>query len=126
MTNNRGEYQKVQGHVTYQGIEAEEMKKTYAQEVVYSQEDDIHQPTLTVEQTLQTALRLKTPARIVGGLSHKEFRRQVIDVFLNMLNIRHTKNTIVGNEFVRGVSGGERKRTSVAEAFCSSAAVMAW
>lgn len=32
-----------------------------------------------------------------------------------MLNISHTKQTLVGDEFVRGVSGGERKRVSIAE-----------
>jgi ATP-binding cassette, subfamily G (WHITE), member 2, SNQ2 len=34
---------------------------------------------------------------------------------LSALGISHTKETIVGNEYVRGVSGGERKRVSIAE-----------
>lgn len=34
---------------------------------------------------------------------------------LESLGIAHTKDTLVGNEFIRGVSGGERKRTSLAE-----------
>ena len=33
----------------------------------------------------------------------------------------HTRNTNVGNDFVRGVSGGERKRVSIAEASLSGA-----
>lgn len=36
-------------------------------------------------------------------------------MLLSMLNITHTRDTIVGNEFLRGVSGGERKRVSIAE-----------
>jgi ATP-binding cassette subfamily G (WHITE) protein 2 (PDR) len=32
-----------------------------------------------------------------------------------MLGLTHTMNTKVGNEFIRGVSGGERKRVSIAE-----------
>jgi ABC-type multidrug transport system ATPase subunit len=30
--------------------------------------------------------------------------------------LSHTLNTKVGNDFIRGVSGGERKRVSIAEA----------
>ena len=33
-----------------------------------------------------------------------------------MYGISHTINTRVGNDFVRGVSGGERKRVTIAEA----------
>jgi ATP-binding cassette, subfamily G (WHITE), member 2, SNQ2 len=43
-----------------------------------------------------------------------------------MLSMTHTKNTLVGDEFVRGVSGGERKRVSIAEAMATRARVQAW
>ena len=43
-----------------------------------------------------------------------------------MLNISHTKSTLVGNEFVRGVSGGERKRVSIAEMMATRARVQSW
>jgi ATP-binding cassette subfamily G (WHITE) protein 2 (SNQ2) len=43
-----------------------------------------------------------------------------------MLNISHTKQTLVGNEFVRGVSGGERKRVSIAEMMATRARVQCW
>lgn len=43
-----------------------------------------------------------------------------------MFNIEHTINTVVGNPFVRGVSGGERKRVSIAEMMITSATVLAW
>jgi ATP-binding cassette subfamily G (WHITE) protein 2 (SNQ2) len=45
---------------------------------------------------------------------------------LKMFNISHTKNTIVGNQFVRGVSGGERKRVSIAEMMLTNATVCSW
>ena len=44
-------------------------------------------------------------------------------MLLRMFNIEHTKNTIVGNPFVRGISGGERKRVSIAEMMVTGAAV---
>lgn len=43
-----------------------------------------------------------------------------------MLNIEHTRKTLVGNEFVRGISGGERKRVSIAEMFATNAVVSSW
>ena len=43
-----------------------------------------------------------------------------------MLNIRDVAQTLVGNEFVRGVSGGERRRVSVAEAMATRARMQCW
>jgi ATP-binding cassette subfamily G (WHITE) protein 2 (SNQ2) len=43
-----------------------------------------------------------------------------------MLNIEHTRKTLVGDAFVRGVSGGERKRVSIAEMFAANAVVASW
>ncbi len=43
-----------------------------------------------------------------------------------MLNISHTKDTLVGDHFVRGVSGGERKRVSIAEMMATRARVQCW
>lgn len=43
-----------------------------------------------------------------------------------MFNIEHTRNTIVGDAWVRGISGGERKRVSIAEMMCTQATVCAW
>lgn len=126
ITNNRESYLDVEGDVVYEGIPAAEMKKRYPGEVVYSQEDDIHLPTLTVEQTLDFALREKTPRNRLDGVTKKEFRQQTIDTLLKMLNITHTRNTIVGNEFVRGVSGGERKRVSIGEMYAAQAVVASW
>lgn len=126
ITNNRESYQKVEGEVIYQGLSADEMKKKYAGEVLYSMEDDVHLPTLTVKQTIETALRVKTPGRLPAGVTEDEFREATLETLLKMLNITHTKNTLVGNEFIRGVSGGERKRVSIAEAFCGQGCVFSW
>ena len=60
------------------------------------------------------------------GLSHKDFNAEVSKTLLRMLNISHTKQTLVGDEFVRGVSGGERKRVSIAEMMTTRARVQCW
>ncbi len=71
-------------------------------------------------------MSVKTPGKLLDGVSPADFRKSVLDVLLKMLNISHTRKTMVGNEFVRGVSGGERKRVSIAEMFCARATVCAW
>ncbi|KAI0347995.1 ABC-transporter [Trametopsis cervina] len=126
IANERHEYARVSGDVRYAGIDAAEMAKTYKGEVVYNQEDDIHIPTLTVSQTLDFALSTKTPGPNgrLPGLSRQEFNEKVEDMLLRMLNISHTKQTYVGDEFVRGVSGGERKRVSIAEMMATRAHVL--
>lgn len=43
-----------------------------------------------------------------------------------MYGLTHTMNTFVGNDFVRGVSGGERKRVSIAECTLSMAPLQCW
>lgn len=49
-----------------------------------------------------------------------------VKVVMAMFGISHTINTRVGNDFVRGVSGGERKRVTIAEATLSFAPLQAW
>jgi ATP-binding cassette subfamily G (WHITE) protein 2 (SNQ2) len=86
----------------------------------------VHLPTLTVGQTLEFALDTKTPAKRPAGMSKQAFKDSVVDTLLKMFNITHTKNTVVGNQFVRGVSGGERKRVSIAEMMITKAAICCW
>jgi len=126
ISNEREGYLAINGNVYYEGIEATEFKKIYNGEALYNPEDDMHMPTLTVGQTLRFALSLKTPGKRLPGQSLKEFREEVLDLLLKMLNIPHTKNTLVGNAEVRGVSGGERKRVSIAEMMTARPAIASW
>jgi len=126
ITNQRIGYTGIEGDVTYGPFDAKTFEKYYRGEAVYNQEDDVHQPTLTVGQTLGFALDVKTPGKRPAGMSKKEFKDKVIALLLKMFNIEHTKNTVVGNAFVRGISGGERKRVSIAEMMVTGATVCAW
>ncbi|KAL2354654.1 ATP-binding cassette transporter ABC2 [Cryomyces antarcticus] len=126
IANQRFGYTKIGGEVLYGPFDSQTFEKRYRGEAVYNQEDDVHHPTLTVGQTLGFALDTKTPGKRPHGMSSKDFKEKVIDLLLRMFNIEHTKNTIVGNPFVRGVSGGERKRVSIAEMMVTGATVCAW
>ncbi|KAK7188983.1 uncharacterized protein CC84DRAFT_1147497 [Paraphaeosphaeria sporulosa] len=125
-SNQRYGYTKVDGKVLYGPFESDFFEKRYRGEAVYCEEDENHHPTLTVGQTLDFALETKVPGKRPAGVSRKDFKERVIDLMLKMFNIEHTRNTIVGNPFVRGVSGGERKRVSIAETMITGASVISW
>ncbi|KAL3458663.1 ABC-2 type transporter-domain-containing protein [Aspergillus heterothallicus] len=120
IANDRGAFAAVEGEVSYGGLSAEQQDKHFRGEVNYNQEDDQHFPNLTVGQTLRFSLINKTKKH------DKESIPVIIDALLKMFGISHTKNTVVGNEFVRGVSGGERKRVSIAETLATKSSVVCW
>lgn len=126
IANQRFGYTGIDGEVLYGPYDAKTFGARYRGEAVYNGEDDIHNPTLTVGQTLGFALDVKTPGKRPNGMSKKEFKDKVIHLLLKMFNIEHTINTIVGNPFMRGISGGERKRVSIAEMMVTSACICAW
>lgn len=121
ISGKRGEYLEVGGDVEYSGVEATEWLKTYKGEAAYNPEADMHYATLTVGQTIRFALNTKTPGKRLPNQSKASFVSTVESMLLRMLNIEHTRDTLVGDEFVRGVSGGERKRVSIAEMMATGA-----
>ncbi|KAL5606544.1 hypothetical protein BROUX41_002947 [Berkeleyomyces rouxiae] len=125
IANQRGGFSAVEGDVRYGRFTADEFQQ-YRGEAVYNQEDDIHHATLTVGQTLDFALDTKTPGKLPAGLSKRDFKSNVVTTLLKMFNIEHTRNTVVGDAYVRGVSGGERKRVSIAEMMTTNACVCSW
>lgn len=116
------------GTISYGGLSPEEISKNLRGEVLFCDEDDIHFPTLTVAQTLQFALKNKAPTRSKrpSGETRQQFIDTVSNVVLKMFGMSHVRDTIVGDAFVRGVSGGERKRVTISEALIGNASVIAW
>ncbi|USW58775.1 Putative ABC transporter-like, ATP-binding domain, AAA+ ATPase domain, CDR ABC transporter [Septoria linicola] len=113
-------------YLNYQGIPAKEMHTNFRGEAIYTAEVDIHFPMLTVGDTLYFAARARAPRITPGGVSKDNWATHLRDVVMATFGISHTINTRVGNDFIRGVSGGERKRVSIAEAVLSGAPLQAW
>ncbi|KAJ5847516.1 hypothetical protein N7455_011473 [Penicillium solitum] len=120
IANDRGAFAGVHGEVSYGGLSSEDQNKHFRGEVNYNPEDDQHFPSLTVWQTLKFSLINKTRKQ------DRESIPIIIDALLKMFGITHTRNTLVGNEYVRGVSGGERKRVSIAETLATKSSVVCW
>jgi ATP-binding cassette, subfamily G (WHITE), member 2, PDR len=102
------------------------MHERFRGEIIYQAETDVHFPQLSVGQTLLLAAQARTPKNRLPGVSRKLYAQTLRDVVMAMFGISHTVNTKVGSDFVRGVSGGERKRVSIAEATLNQSAVQCW
>ncbi|KAI8577910.1 hypothetical protein K450DRAFT_266269 [Umbelopsis ramanniana AG] len=125
LANSRKGFLNITGDVYYGGIPAQEFGK-YLGEAIYCMEEDAHYPELTVKETLGFALKMKTPAQRLPGVSRKDFQNDFMNTLLTIFGLKKQQNTVVGNAFVRGLSGGERKRMTISEAMTASSAVAAW
>ena len=98
-----------QSTIHYNGITQQQMLKEFKGELVYNQETDKHFPHLTVGETLSFAAASRTPQKRARGMTRKELTDMMTKVVMAVFGLSHTRNTKVGDDFVRGVSGGERK-----------------
>ncbi|GLI77982.1 hypothetical protein PoHVEF18_006279 [Penicillium ochrochloron] len=110
----------VTGSIDYSGLCPDEVRKHYRSAVAYVPEDDVHFPTLNVRQTLEFALQSKTPKRYQDRIP------KYLEIYGRVFGMTHTMNTLVGNEYIRGVSGGERKRISIIESLATDSSVTCW
>nr|XP_054773565.1 broad substrate specificity ATP-binding cassette transporter ABCG2-like [Lytechinus pictus] len=74
----------------------------------YVVQDDVVMGTLTVRENLAFSAALRLPSTV----SQKE-KKERVDETITELGLEDCKDTKVGTMFIRGVSGGERKRTNI-------------
>ncbi|KAF9888262.1 hypothetical protein FE257_008831 [Aspergillus nanangensis] len=126
LSNDRASFDEVVGETNYGSMD-HKAARPYRQQIMFNNEDDVHFPTLTVNRTMKFALRNKVPRERPAHLqSPEEYVQEQRDGILGSLGIPHTKKTLVGNEFIRGVSGGERKRVSLAEVMAGQSPIQFW
>ncbi len=75
-----------------------------------SADDGTHSPVLTVGETFTFAAQCTSD----GQTTNKEIT-DTVDFFLEALGLSHVKDTVVGDENLRGVSGGQKRRVTVGE-----------
>lgn len=112
--------------ILYDGYSQHDVSHHFRGDVVYCAEVESHFPHMLVGDTLQFAAKLRTPKNRPMGISREEYSKHMAEVAMATYGLSHTKNTKVGNDFVRGVSGGERKRVSIAEVYLSQASLQCW
>ncbi|OQR89888.1 ATP-binding Cassette (ABC) Superfamily [Thraustotheca clavata] len=123
---------KIQGAITYNGRKREDMLHVLPQVISYMGQRDVHYPTLTVEETLlfahecsggKTMPNNVTKMLYKGTVEDNEIAAKLVTNFfdnyptnvMKALGLSHCAKTVVGDEILRGVSGGERKRVTTGE-----------
>lgn len=96
------------GHIRLNGaIPSSDVMRSVASFV--TQDDDALMGELTVRETLRFAAGLRLPA----SMSPSEKTRHAEDVLLKM-GLRDCADNVVGSELKKGISGGEKRRVSIA------------
>ncbi|MBA0852610.1 hypothetical protein Goshw_007515 [Gossypium schwendimanii] len=95
----------VKGNITYNDIPYNAALK---RRIGFVTQDDILLPQLTVEETLVFSAFLRLPSDM--SLQQKYAKVEMITKELGLERCRHTR---IGGGLVKGISGGERKRTSI-------------
>ncbi|KAJ0989713.1 hypothetical protein J5N97_008069 [Dioscorea zingiberensis] len=95
----------IQGNITYNHTPYSPALK---RRIGFVTQDDVLFPQLTVEETLVFAAFLRLPS-----IMTKQEKYSRADAIIKELGLERCRHTKIGGEFVKGVSGGERKRTSI-------------
>ncbi|ESR43242.1 hypothetical protein CICLE_v10011143mg [Citrus x clementina] len=95
----------VGGSITYND---HPYSKSLKSKIGFVTQDDVLFPHLTVKETLTYAALLRLP----NTLTKQQKEKRAIDV-INELGLERCQDTMIGGSFVRGVSGGERKRVCI-------------
>ncbi|PKY24803.1 P-loop containing nucleoside triphosphate hydrolase protein [Rhizophagus irregularis] len=106
----------VQGTIALNGHKMTKKSKRF---IAYCTQDDIFFPHLTVKETLSYTARLRLPRE----LSRREKLNQVENT-MALLNLTKCADTIIGDQRIRGVSGGERKRANIASELLTDPSVI--
>nr|ABR15505.1 ABC transporter [Plenodomus lingam]ABR15506.1 ABC transporter [Plenodomus lingam] len=126
LANKRKGYAEIEGDVHFGSLTAKEAEP-YRGSIVINTEEELFYPTMTVGKTMDFATRLNVPDTLPkDAKSREEYRVQFKEFLLESMGISHTEETQVGDAFVRGVSGGERKRVSIIETLATRGSVFCW
>ncbi|KAI1385114.1 ABC-2 type transporter-domain-containing protein [Hypoxylon trugodes] len=103
-------------HINYQGISYSKFHKLFQGERAYIAELDVHFPELTLGQTLNFAASTRSrKPKVEAGR----------DIALKF-GLGAAFDTPIGNTAIRGLSGGEKRRASIAEACLGGARLQCW
>jgi ABC-type multidrug transport system ATPase subunit len=92
---------------------------TFRKLSAYVLQDDRLYPHLTVYETLMMSAHFFLPDEIAN-----EQKESLVSSVINELGLTKVRDTIIGDEIVRGVSGGERKRANIAVQLISDPAIL--
>lgn len=81
----------------------------FSRDSAYILQDDLHIATLTVRETIYFSASFQLPE----GTSQEDINKRV-DLLLDLMGLAHIQDSFVGDATHKGISGGQKKRLSIA------------
>lgn len=97
------------------------MHRKFKGHSIYLAELDVHFPELTLRETLSFAAATQEGDHRRTSISRANGRNVA-----SLFSLEEALDTKMGDAIIRGVSGGEKKRVSLAEAFMSGSQIQCW
>lgn len=97
------------------------MHRNFKGDCMYLAELDIHFPELTLDETLKFAATSRG-----AGQNHTKASQVISQEVASIFHLEGALKTKIGNAMIRGLSGGEKRRTSLAESFIGDAQLQCW
>ncbi|KAJ2080962.1 hypothetical protein H4R24_002679 [Coemansia sp. RSA 988] len=98
---------RLEGDIKFLG--ASRNPHTFKRMLAFVEQDDLMHSTLTVEETLHTSAQLRLPNTTYSP----QDKQERVSTVMRQLRLSHIKDSRIGGDGERGVSGGERKRVSI-------------
>lgn len=98
---------KLSGKITYNG---QPFSGSIKRQTGFVAQDDILYPHLTVLETLFFTALLRLPSNLT-----RNDKLQHVEQIITELGLIRCRNSMIGGPLVRGISGGEKKRVSIAQ-----------
>ncbi|KAL4888982.1 P-loop containing nucleoside triphosphate hydrolase protein [Aspergillus ambiguus] len=108
LRSTAGTKYQVHGDMLYNGaVPSESVIRSVTSFV--TQDDDALMPSLTVRESLRFAAGLRLPR----WMSREEKNRRAEEILLKM-GLKECADNLVGSELIKGISGGEKRRVTIA------------
>lgn len=108
LRNSIGTQYRPSGKMTFNGAVPSDLVVRSACSYV-CQDDDALLPSLTIRETLRFSAALRLPS----FMSKDEKHRRAEEILMKM-GLKDCADNLIGNDLVKGISGGEKRRVSIA------------
>ena len=104
-----GQRRPTEGTVLFNGQDLHDQVGSLRDRIGYVPQEDVMHRDLTVFQVLYHAARMRLPADLPTSAIVEH-----VDKLITRMGLAHVRESLVGGESKRGISGGQRKRVNIA------------
>lgn len=106
VTSNKA--RKIEGKIMLDGENMDPSSRAFRSRIAYVMQEDALMPFATPRESLRFSCKLRRAAD-----EPSDEKERVVERMIKALRLEECADTIVGNDMVKGISGGEKKRASI-------------